>query len=182
MSWVTPRNWSSSEVVTASMMNQHVRDNLQFLYDRLVSVRLVTNTTPVSNSGSGETDLITYSVPGGTLAGDGQSLSVLAWGTITSNSALKTIKFKWGGTVLTPFNATTASIGDWWISAVIVRLGATSQHVIQSGGGNGGASGVGGDFATAAETLSGSVTLKLTGQSTASSYITQGGLIVVHRH
>ena len=32
MAWSTPRTWAASETVTATMMNQHVRDNLSYLY------------------------------------------------------------------------------------------------------------------------------------------------------
>ena len=31
MAWTTPRTWTTSELVTAAMMNTHVRDNLNFL-------------------------------------------------------------------------------------------------------------------------------------------------------
>lgn len=33
MAWTTPRTWVPGETVTASIMNAHVRDNLQALYD-----------------------------------------------------------------------------------------------------------------------------------------------------
>lgn len=32
MSWTTPRTWATDELVTASMMNTHVRDNLNHLF------------------------------------------------------------------------------------------------------------------------------------------------------
>lgn len=31
MAWTTPRTWTTSETVTAAMMNAHVRDNLAYL-------------------------------------------------------------------------------------------------------------------------------------------------------
>lgn len=34
MAWTTPRSWSTGELVTASMMNVHVRDNLNYLLSR----------------------------------------------------------------------------------------------------------------------------------------------------
>lgn len=33
MAWTTPRTWTDAETVTASIMNTHVRDNLNELYD-----------------------------------------------------------------------------------------------------------------------------------------------------
>jgi hypothetical protein len=35
MPWTTPRTWSPGELVTADMLNDHLRDNLLYLYDRL---------------------------------------------------------------------------------------------------------------------------------------------------
>jgi len=33
MAWTTPRTWADAETVNASIMNAHVRDNLDYLYD-----------------------------------------------------------------------------------------------------------------------------------------------------
>lgn len=33
MAWTTPRTWADAETVTAALMNTHVRDNLNYLYD-----------------------------------------------------------------------------------------------------------------------------------------------------
>ena len=33
MSWNTPRTWITGELVTAALMNTHLRDNLDYLYD-----------------------------------------------------------------------------------------------------------------------------------------------------
>lgn len=38
MTWVAPRTWVASEVVTAAIMNQHVRDNLLAAQDRIQCV------------------------------------------------------------------------------------------------------------------------------------------------
>lgn len=35
MAWTTPRTWVAGEVVTASMMNEQVRDNLSYLKDHV---------------------------------------------------------------------------------------------------------------------------------------------------
>lgn len=35
MAWTTPRTWTAGEVVTASMMNEQVRDNLSYLKDHV---------------------------------------------------------------------------------------------------------------------------------------------------
>ena len=35
MAWTTPRTWSAGELVTASMMNTHIRDNQIYLFDNI---------------------------------------------------------------------------------------------------------------------------------------------------
>lgn len=37
MAWTTPRTWSSNEIVTAALLNTHVRDNEGFLISRVNS-------------------------------------------------------------------------------------------------------------------------------------------------
>jgi len=32
MAWTTPRTWSAGELVTASMLNTHIRDNMDYLF------------------------------------------------------------------------------------------------------------------------------------------------------
>lgn len=32
MTWTTPRTWTDEELVTANLMNTHIRDNLNYLY------------------------------------------------------------------------------------------------------------------------------------------------------
>lgn len=36
MAWTTPRNWTTNELVTANMMNQQIRDNMNFLIAGIV--------------------------------------------------------------------------------------------------------------------------------------------------
>lgn len=50
-SWTAPRTWANPEVVTAAMMNAHVRDNLKFLYYRpAVKLRVDTDVTLTTNT------------------------------------------------------------------------------------------------------------------------------------
>lgn len=51
MGWTTPRTWATSEVVTAAMMNAHVRDNLNALngYVRKTSDTARTSTATLAN-------------------------------------------------------------------------------------------------------------------------------------
>src|SRR5262245_42528639 len=38
MAWTTPRTWVAGELVTATIMNSHVRDNLNYLYTAVTGV------------------------------------------------------------------------------------------------------------------------------------------------
>jgi len=38
MGWTTPRDWTDTEVVTAAIMNPHIRDNENYLYTALTTV------------------------------------------------------------------------------------------------------------------------------------------------
>lgn len=48
MAWATPRTWTTSEIVTAAMMNQDVRDNMNAL--KSTSAEVDTNETTTSTA------------------------------------------------------------------------------------------------------------------------------------
>lgn len=54
MAWTTPRTWVTGELVTASIMNTHVRDNLSHLGTR-PTCRAVMNGSPLSVPNSTDT-------------------------------------------------------------------------------------------------------------------------------
>jgi len=134
--------------------------------------------TPVSNSGTGETDLMTYSVPANTLGTDNDYLEVEAFGEFTAPTGNATVKMKFGAATIFNTSALAFTTGAWRLRARIVRGGATSQLTITSFDGDTTLVTVTAQVAAPAETLSGAVTLKCTGQSGASSEVTQEGFIV----
>jgi len=134
--------------------------------------------TPISNSGTGETDLMTYSVPANTLGTDNDYLEVEAFGEFTAPTGNATVKMKFGATTIFDTTALAFTSGAWRLRARIVRGGATSQLTITSFDGDTALVTVTAQVAAPAETLSGAVTLKCTGQSGASSEVTQEGFIV----
>lgn len=60
MAWTSPRTWVAGEVVTAALLNTHVRDNLKAIGDAWTAY------TPTWKSGAGGTDI---SIGSGTKAG-----------------------------------------------------------------------------------------------------------------
>jgi hypothetical protein len=149
------------------------------------SGRLTTDTTPVSTSGTGEDNLISYAVPAAVLGVNGQLLRVTAWGTITGVAGGKTLKFYFGASSITLSGAAVAMAVAWYVTILVIRTGATAQSLAAGGITDNGMLPVGSAAAplaavgTAAETLSGAVTLKLTGEcANGADTITQSGLLV----
>lgn len=135
------------------------------------------NTTPVSNTGTGETDLITYALPGGSLSANGKGVEITAWGTLAANADNKTVRMYFGATVIAASITVTSSGSGWYAHGTVIRTGATTQvagAVITMNN-----SGAYPNGTSPTETLSGNVTIKATGQSgTGSNDITQTGLVV----
>lgn len=144
--------------------------------DAAVGGVLYVDSGTFANSSTGETDLASYSVPANTLAVNNQFLYFKAWGTFASNANSKTIKAKFGAASHTVFTGITAG-GSWSIEGYIIRTGAATQDFMAEGQNTISAPGFVG-VGTAAETLSGAVTLKLTGQGGATNDVKQEGFIV----
>jgi hypothetical protein len=146
-----------------------------------VSGRVTTNTTPVANVGAGEDDLMTYALAANSLSTDGKVVRVVGWGTIANTAATKTIKGYFGATavVATPAGFSNEAL-TWRAVLDIVRTGAATQvasgQILIDDGAHGAEVQVG--AATPAETLSGAVTIKFTGEATNNNDITQSGMIV----
>jgi len=137
------------------------------------------NTTAVGNVNTGEDDLITYSVPAGTLAADGDSLEISAWGTFAANANNKTIKIKFGATTILDTGAVAANSGNWVIRATVVRTGAATQQCFATLVTDNATLTDIAKYTTAAETLANAITLKCTGEATTTNDIIQKGMKVI---
>lgn len=133
--------------------------------------------TAVSNVSTTETDLLTYSLPANSLSANGKGVRVTAWGSLAANANTKSYKLYFGATAVNS-HSTTVSGGGWVAQYLLVRTGAATQiaYELTSQVGTGQQ---GGSNASPTETLSGAVTIKVTGQSgTASNDITALGMMV----
>jgi len=135
------------------------------------------NLTPASNSGTGETDLMTFSLPANTLGTDNDYLTVDAWGEFSAPTGNSRVKLKFGATTIFDSGSLAFTSGAWRIQARIVRGGATSQVTISTWSGSSLVTTTA-QVAAPAETLSSAVTIKCTGQAAASSEVFQEGFIV----
>ena len=127
------------------------------------------------NSGTGETTLDTYTLPASALDVNGKTLRIIAVATTANNANNKTLRIYFGSTVIcTPQNSTTGN-GVAYCTGYVTRTGAATQTAWMRGamGGGGNETQNNNTVTTPAETLSGTVTIKVTGQSnTASNDIT----------
>lgn len=120
-------------------------------------------TAQLANVSTTETDLCLYSMPGNTLARDGQRVRITVWGSFAANANVKTVSVYFGSTVVFTFGGAQNNT-KWKLSNLILRTGLATQA---SEGDS--LIGIGtGTVAAAAptENLAGPVTIKTTAQST----------------
>lgn len=86
-----------------------------------VPLTLASNTTEVGNVGSGEDNLITYTVPANTLSRDGDCLEVEAAFTFAANGNNKTVKLYIGSDVIYNSGAVAQNGGSMIVRASLTR-------------------------------------------------------------
>lgn len=146
--------------------------------DAKVGGVLYVTTTQTGNVGTGEDTLASYSVPANTLAVNGQSLWFEAWGSFAANGNNKTVKARFGssGTNLMFDTGAVAVNGqDWFLRGRIIRTGAATQK----SGVQFTRAVVNVDSVTALDqTLSGAVTLAISGEATSNNDIVIESFVV----
>lgn len=131
------------------------------------------NTTAVGNVGAGEDDLITYSVPANTMATNGDSIEFEMAGSYAANVNTKRVRIKYGATTMLDTTALAINNGAWSCKGRIVRTGAATQKYYIQFFTDNALLVASTKQGTAAETLSGAVTLKATGEATSNDDIKQ---------
>jgi len=138
---------------------------------------LLSSTTQTGNVGTGEDPLIDFSLPANALAVNGQSIRVEAYGTIANNANSKRLRFRFGtgGTNLV-LDTTAAFAGiaaNWELVATIHRTGAATQKgyckiTVNDPAFLSANTQIG--FSSALDqTLSGAVTIRISGEATANN-------------
>lgn len=132
------------------------------------------NLTAVGNVGTGEDDLMSFTVPASTLGTNFDWVEFNAAGTFAASINNKRIRVKYGAATIfdTGALAITAAT-DWSLEGQIIRVGATSQKTFVRLNTSNATLAAYADYATATETLSGTVVLKLTGEATADNDVVQ---------
>jgi hypothetical protein len=149
-------------------------------YDFSATVRTINSQyTDVGNVGTGEDDLMSYTVPANTLAADGDRLEIDANYTFAANANSKTIKFKFASALSLDYGSSvTSSGGGLNVHLTLIRTGASTQKAIivfRPTHGTFDAS-----TTTCTLTMSSSFVFKTTATATADNDIVQNSLTVTY--
>jgi hypothetical protein len=161
-------NFSANAVTATNALNVGAGVSTSFA---TVGGTLKVDTGAVGNVGAGEDNLITYSVPAGTLAVNGDYLEWRVSGTFVANANLKNVKAYFGTTQVFASGAQAFSGGDWVITVQVIRTGAATQIANATWLCSNGTSAANVLVSTPAETLANAITLKLTGEATTTNDI-----------
>jgi hypothetical protein len=136
---------------------------------------LFVSTTETGNVGTGEDDLVSYTVPASTLGTNGQSIWFEAHGKVSNSANTKQIRVRWDATLLGTSGTIDASIAsDWVLRGRIIRTGAATQKGymwLGLDGNNFGNSSIANANNGLTATLSGAIVLKITGTGTSNNDI-----------
>lgn len=186
MAYTTPKTWAAGETVTSDMLNTHLRDNmvaLKALIDALGGGPSVvaSSVTSETKTTSGET-FYTITVPGGTLANNGDRLRLTLYGYSASVVAANIYVYpQFGATALAFIQGGSSANLGIILRAEIQRLSATTQfmwggHVSNNTGG--GSSVEYTANASPAETLANDVSLTIKMSASATRSITVYGYLL----
>lgn len=162
---VDPSDWV--EIENTGGNSRKVKAGLLVGVYRLNSSTTSTG-TPATTT---ETDLLSYTMPGGTLANNGSAIRVQAAGTLAGTTRSRTVRFYFGSTVILSGATTTAANVLWRLDATIIRIDGTNQRITGTLYYGPVALNVAATIiasTSTTETLSGSVVVKVTGQSAGS--------------
>jgi hypothetical protein len=132
---VGPNEWDDSHILTEGLDGQvmirrtSAPDGWELV--NLVSSPSFTQNADVNNSGVGETDLHTYTIPANHFNVNNRALRITAWGVFAANANVKTVRLRFGsGTAIVANPVTAAPNGTRWkLEATIIRTGSNAQEV-----------------------------------------------------
>lgn len=134
-------------------------------------------TTGVGNVLTGEDNLCTASIPANALYAAGRAVRITAWGTTANNANAKTLRLYFGSLAIFSRSMTTSIAGHWRIEARVVSTGTDAQdYAILSAIDE--TTAVAPSFGTATQDDGAAITVKCTGDATATNDIVQEGLLV----
>lgn len=124
----------------------------------------VNNGTQGTTAVTTEETLHSYSLPANSLTQDGRGVRIKAWGTTAANANNKTVKLKFGATAVLDTGAVASNNETWHFVAEVFRTGAATQDAVSFVSHYNGTV-IQAQITNPAETLSGAVTIAVTGQN-----------------
>lgn len=139
---------------------------------------LKSDTTQTGNVGTGEDNLIGYTMPANTLGTNGDYIEIDAFGTMAANADNKQLKLYFGSTVIYDSTSLAINDADFNINCKIIRTAESSQKCIINIISNNATLPTTSIYTTTTESTSGSITIKCTGEGVSDNDIVQEGLLV----
>jgi len=142
--------------------------------------KMNSNTTAVGNVTTGEDNLITYALPAFLNNGAGSGVRIKAWGTFANNANAKTLKVYYGTQILLT-NALTINVaGTWYVEAIVLSTGLDTQDYVANlqSTGAAGVSVTDNEIGTATQNDGAAITIKCTGEATATNDVVQEGMLI----
>jgi hypothetical protein len=121
MAWTAPKTWAVNELVTASLMNTHVRDNLNYLFARAYDVIILPNSANYTTTGTSFADI------------DGTNLAISQ--SLAGTKALLFFSGRFNGAagaILLDFFVNGVQVGTSAGGIARVESGATDHFAIMS--------------------------------------------------
>lgn len=173
----------SVSTVTVPQLNT-LSDDIRYLKGETDKIPLLSSAaTSAGNVGTGEDDLLSSVLPGGTLGTNGMGVRITAGGRLANNANAKTIKVYFGATAIFSLGFSAAPGADyaWRIVAEVIRTGASAQLAFATFVGavpNDNAGDRATQRATPGANLASDVTIKMTGTATDTNDVQQDYLTV----
>lgn len=139
---------------------------------------LSVDTASVGNVGTGEDDLISYSLQKNVVSNLQDKIEIEAFGTFANNSNNKTVKLIFGSTTLFSTGAVAFQNQDWCLRSSIIRTGSSTQKCITTFYTDYADITNIIDYVSGTEDFTTALTIKCTGQATSDNDIVQEGLSV----
>ena len=140
--------------------------------------RVTTDTTSVGSVGTGEDDLITFSLQKNTMVNIGDTLEIKMFGSFGNTANTRTLKLYLGSTLIFSLQGTTTAFQnrEWSTDTTIIRTGAATQSIVTSFSASGNFAWT--DVTSATEDFTTALTIKATGEGVADNDILQAGLLI----
>lgn len=130
----------------------------------------------IGNVGTGEDNLLAFSIPANSLANTGDYAEFDAFGEFENNADNKTLKIIFGGTTIFNTGALAFGVGalaNWRINAKIIRTAASGQKCIVTFWCNDATTSFLQTITTSGEDLTTNLTVQFTGEGTTTDDVTQ---------